>query len=150
MSQKGIFSFNCREKIVRITSGWIESLMEVEKCRASASKSGLIQIHSSLEIKASFDDYFRDHDLDDKILKLLVDFPQLLIFTDITIKRHGLDSIVFSSKKELEMTGCEEIILRCALRAFNAKIKARGIEILSWKTQSRVSRIFSRFYLSSE
>lgn len=119
--------------------------MNIDQCQAESVKIGPISIYAPEAIQERFFEYFDSHDICQKLLELLEEYPQTLVFCDISIKMHSLESVVFCTLKELDKNGCEGLLRRCLYRAFNAKVTRRGI-IVDHFTQARVRRMFEKHY----
>jgi hypothetical protein len=120
--------------------------MNLDQCHSESVMIGPISIYASEAIQTKFSEFFNTHVIHPKLLKLLEEYPQTLIFCDLSIKMHGLESVVFCTLKELEKNGCESLLRRCFYRAFNAKVTGRGI-IVDHFTQARVRHVFEKHYL---
>ena len=120
--------------------------MNLDQCHLKSVMIGPISIYASEPIQTKFLEFFNTHAIHQKLLKLLAEYPQTLVFCDISIKMHGLESVVFCTSKELDENGCESLLRRCFYRAFNAKVTRRRI-IVDHFTQARVRHIFEKYYL---
>ena len=133
-----------RKKWRQATNVVISRLMKLPMHRAEARPVGLILLPPDLLICSMFEQYFLTVDLMRGFERLLRRYPQMLVLSDVKIKRHSIDSVVFFTREELQNNGCDALVRRCIRRAYLTRLSRNEI-IIDRCSSCRTSRSYEKF-----